>query len=412
MECRELSTIAGVRVGASDETVSQADFVGLRSTLFGQLLVGYLLLVPTLGLFRFWMTTTKRRFYWGNTLIDGDALEYTGNARQLLTGFLFALAFFLPIYGALFYLSLQAGPFLRVGYAVAGALLWFFMGYAVYRGRDFRLSRTLWRGIRFGQDGNAWAYALCRFLWSLLVVATLGLAYPFMAANLWRYRYTHTLFGDRRFSFEGNWKTLAWPYYRAWLSVLVVIAIGVGAYLWAARGVGIARSSMFLAILPFALILAALLVFVVYRAREASRMYSAVRLGAARLRVKVSAGSLFVQYFLCGLALLVAVAVVGAIGGALFFIVRQVIPFDAQISSIRYGTLSWLGLAGIIGGYLASVGVFALVTEVFVDLGYWMLVARGAEIIDIEALDDVAAAAEDPSVVGEGLADALNVGAF
>jgi hypothetical protein len=141
-------------------------------------------------------------------------------------------------------------------------------------------------------------------------------------------------------------------------------------------------------------------------------MYSAVRLGGAGLLVKVSAGSLFVQYFLCGLALLVAAVVVGAVGAALFYLLRQLLPFDSAISYIRYGTLSWLGLIGIAGGYLSSIGTLGLMGEVFIDLGYWMLVARGATVTGIETLDDVAAGAEDPSVVGEGLADALNVGSF
>ena len=63
------------------------------------------------------------------------------------------------------------GPVVLGGYAVVAALFWFLFGYASYRGRDFRLSRTLWRGIRFDQKGNAWAYATRQFLWSLLVVA-------------------------------------------------------------------------------------------------------------------------------------------------------------------------------------------------------------------------------------------------
>jgi hypothetical protein len=41
-----------------------------------------------------------------------------------------------------------------------------------------------------------------------------------------------------------------------------------------------------------------------------------------------------------------------------------------------------------------------------------MLVARGASIANLESLDSVRAAAEDRSLAGEGLADALNVGAY
>ncbi len=49
-----------------------------RQELLGIILRGYLLMIPTIGLYRFWQATWKRRFYWQNTVIDGEPLEYTG----------------------------------------------------------------------------------------------------------------------------------------------------------------------------------------------------------------------------------------------------------------------------------------------------------------------------------------------
>src|ERR1700760_740521 len=85
----------------------RVEFTGSRPELFLIIIRGYTLMIPTIGLYRFWQATWKRRFYWQNTVIDGEPLEYTGTASQLLLGFLFALAFFLPIYVALFYFSMQ-----------------------------------------------------------------------------------------------------------------------------------------------------------------------------------------------------------------------------------------------------------------------------------------------------------------
>jgi len=45
---------------------------------------------------------------WSNTNIDGDAAEYTGRARELLIGFLIALAIIVPIYLAYFLAGLEA----------------------------------------------------------------------------------------------------------------------------------------------------------------------------------------------------------------------------------------------------------------------------------------------------------------
>ena len=402
--------------GIPQQSRTEVQFSGRRGELFGRLLRGYLLMLPTLGLYRFWLTTTKRRFYWQNTVIAGDRLEYTGSATQLLVGFLFALGVFLPIYLGFFYLSFQSGLVTAIGYGAAALLLWFLSGYAIYRGRDFRLSRTLWRGIRFDQRGSAWAYAVRRFLWSLLVVVTAGLAYPFMAGDLWRYRYTHTWFGDRQFSFAGSWKTVAGPFYRAWL----VLAATIGVAIWglvanvrsyASSDMGTAASFGMLATLGTVLaFVAAAFCFLYYRSREATRMFSAVRLGEAALVVKVRARSLLGQYLLYGLCLIAALIVLGILG---FVIARAFnANLSGEFSAANIARAGWVGLVLAAGGYLATLSAFTLLGEVFIDCGFWMLVSRHATIDNLESLDGVRATTEDKSLAGEGLADALNVGSF
>jgi uncharacterized membrane protein YjgN (DUF898 family) len=378
-------------------------FSGRRGELFVRLLRGYLLMVPTLGLYRFWLTTTKRRFYWQNTLIGGERLEYTGSALQLLIGFMFAVGVFLPIYLGFFYLSFQSSTIAMIGYGTAALLLWFLAGYAIYRGRDFRLSRTLWRGIRFDQRGSAFRYALRRFLWSFVVLFTAGLAYPFMAANLWRYRYTHTWFGDRQFSFSGSWRTIAGPFYWAWGAFAVSVAVIVAAL------IGREPTTIVWSTILSAAVGAAC--FFYYRSRETSRMFSAVRLGDASLSVRVKARSLFGQFFLYGLSLMGALIVLGVIGFGIATAFNTGFR-PTEFSAASIARAGWTGVALGVGGYLATVSAFTLLGEVFIDCGFWMLVSRGATITNIASLDSVGATAEDASLVGEGLADALNVGSF
>ena len=378
-----------------------AKFSGTRAELFWRLVGGYLLMVPTLGLYRFWVTTMKRQFYWHHTSIDGDALEYTGTPVQLLIGFLIALAVFLPLYIAFFYLSTQVGTVVVVGYGVVAALFWFLFGYASYRGRDFRLSRALWRGIRFDQKGNAWAYATRHFLWSLLVVVTAGLAYPFMSADLWRYRYTNTWYGDRQFSFTGSWRTIAGPFYRAYATVAILVG--------AALGVGFLTEGRALALVPLLAIILGFGGFFYYRAREASRMFSEVRLGTAGLRVEIKARALAIQFAAYSGMLLVGFIIVGLVGFLVSLVVQGQFDFSSLAGIARAG---WIGVALALGGYLVSLATLGLMAEVYLDCGYWMLVARGATITGIESLTSVRAGEEDKALAGEGLADALNVGSF
>ncbi len=391
-------------------------FTGTRGELGGTLLRGYALLIPTIGLYRFWLTTWKRRFYWANTEIGGDPLEYTGNAIQLLLGFLMALAVFVPLYGLFFFLSTQSSEAAIIGYSGVAVLLWFLMGYAIYRARDFRLSRTLWRGIRCDQGGSAWGYAVRRFFWSLLVLVTAGLAYPFMAANLWSYRYRHSWYGDRQFGFGGRWKQLAGPFYIAYVAIAVIGAVGLGVGA-ASGGLPASGATPTAGGVVVMLVTAALigLLWLYYRSREISRMFSAVRLGEAALTVTVRARSLLGQYLLFGLAL-VGSYIVLAIGGLIILgsLAGSAFAggeFDPQLfmQSLQ-GSMAVL--LAIIFGYLLLLGTFSLMVELFLGLGFWKLVAKGATIAGLDSLRSVKARGEDTTLAGEGLADALNVGAY
>lgn len=391
---------------------SPVSFTGTRGELFGILFRGYLLMLPTIGIYRFWVTTWKRRYYWQHTVIAGQPLEYTGSATQLLIGFLFALAIFLPIYVAFFYLSTQTTDIVLWGYLVVAILFWFAQGYAIYRARDFRLSRTLWRGIRFDQKGSAVRYAIRRFLWSLVVLVTGGLAYPFMATGLWRYRYNNSWYGDRRFSWTGTWKTFAGPYYLAWIAVVVLLvaaAILVPADLHPSGDYVVPGPIAILVTLAtgFGILLA----WLYWRSREASRGFSAISVGAAGLKVRVKMRSLLGQGLLYALCSTVALIVFGGFFVGFVYSITGGAGGDAQ-DLARIAQSSILNVAILLVGYLFFLGAIGIFGEIFLGLGFWMTVARGAVLLDGASLDDVHATAEDAALAGEGLADALNVGAF
>ena len=79
----------------------------------------------------------------------------------------------------------------------------------MYRARRYRLSRTIWRGVRFWMKGSGWSYAWRAGLWMLLVVVTLGLALPWCQAALERYKMGNSFYGDLAGRFEGTgWSAL------------------------------------------------------------------------------------------------------------------------------------------------------------------------------------------------------------
>ncbi|MGN6156950.1 MAG: DUF898 family protein [Devosia sp.] len=399
--------------------VGRVEFTGSRHELFLILIRGYALMLPTLGLYRFWQATWKRRFYWQNTVIDGEPLEYTGTATQLLAGFFFALAFFVPIYIALFVLAMQESQFIVLGYLGVGLIIWFLMGYAIYRARDFRLSRTLWRGIRFDQRGSAWAFALRRFIWSILFVLTAGLIYPWMASSLWKYRWRNTWFGDRKIEIAGNWRSFAGPYFAVY--VLNILTIG-GTALWmtstrdyhAADGSLLPGPISTLAWIGCIVVLA--LSYCWYRTRSASSMLSTVSLGEAKLSVRIRTGPLFwqyVAYVVCLAVLLVLLLMTfGAVLGSVYALAVASGKAPGAAALLSLFQSSTLNIVLLIVAYLIVLGAFGMLAELILSFGWWRLLARSSTIANPDSVNSVRSAPEDRSLIGQGLADALNVGAY
>lgn len=384
--------------------------------MFGILLFGYILSLFTLGIYRFWMVTRKRRFYWSNTLIHKEALEYTGTAMQLLVGFLIALGIFLPLYGFFFYLSTQSSDGAIQGYALAAVFMFFLSGYAAYRARRFLLTRTLWRGIRFSQSGNAWSYAFRRFLWTIVTIGTLGLSYPFMASGLWRYRYNNTWFGDRQCQFNGSWKTIAGPFYLVYFLIVGLVVSSFYVFETNAFGSGMTLNSFVESPLAIALLIGAFSVlslsYFYLRSRITSRMLSSVTIGRAKLNVRVRARALFWQQVAYGI--LFWIVVFGFLTLVGFYMSDQLQPFlgDQKTELSEVLKLGWYNLAifGLI--YLAFMGTLSMLAELVFGLGFWRLVARGTKIENEQDLRNVRANGQESPLAGQGLADALNVGAY
>ena len=399
--------------------IGQVQFTGSRHELLGIIVRGYALMIPTLGLYRFWQATWKRRFYWQNTVIDGEPLEYTGTATQLLAGFFFALAFFLPIYIALFVLSMQESSLIVLGYLGVGLIIWFLMGYAIYRARDFRLSRTLWRGIRFDQRGSAWAFALRRFVWSILFVLSVGLIYPWMASSLWKYRWRNTWFGDRKLEIAGNWRIFAGPYFAVY--GLNILTVG-GTILWMTSTGDYRHAGTSLLPGPISILawIGCVIILALsccwYRTRSASRMLSTVSLGEAKLSVDIGAGPLFWQYvaYVVCLAMLLVLLLVtfGAVLGSVYAVAVAAGKAPGAVALLSLFQSSTLNVVLLIAAYLVVLGAFGMLAELILSYGWWRLLARSASIANPDSLNTIRSAPEDRSLIGQGLADALNVGAY
>ncbi|MEA2931007.1 MAG: hypothetical protein QOG38_3435, partial [Hyphomicrobiales bacterium] len=305
-------------------------FLGSARTFWRLLARGAALLFVTLGLYRFWLATDIRRFLWSNSEIAGDSLEYIGTARELLLGFLIAIALLVPINMLFFLGAFAKGAVGQLSGTVAFVALALLGQFAVYRARRYRLTRTVYRGLRFHQTGSAWRYAVCALFWWGMIAITLGLAYPFAQASLERFKVGHTFYGDLRGRFEGSGFGLFFRGLLMWLLVMVPLLFGIvaaiGAVDWTALGEAMKRSSddptkwldeaqigsaAALAALGIGWsILAAAALYPLFQAMVLRWWISGLRFGALTVRSRLRTGSVYGLYmrfvwyaFLAGLAL-------------------------------------------------------------------------------------------------------------
>lgn len=167
-------------------------------------LTNLLLTIVTLGIYRFWAQARVRRYLWSRTEFIDDALEWTGTGREMFLGFLVIAAVIVPVL-----LVLQFGLealILRGQGALAGVIavslyggLFYLAGVALFRALRYRLSRTLWHGIRGGSEHTGWAYG-ANYLWkSIAGFFAAGLLVPWSMTQLWNDRWNAMSFGPHHF---------------------------------------------------------------------------------------------------------------------------------------------------------------------------------------------------------------------
>jgi len=400
-------------------------FSGFESVFWRLLTRGAVLLLVTLGIYRFWLQTDVRRFLWNNTEIAGDNLEYIGTARELLLGFLIAIAFLVPLY-AIFYLgALAAGWIAQLASVFALLLLGLLGQFAVYRARRYRLSRTVYRGIRFHQTGSAWRYAVCAIFWWSMIGLTLGLAYPWAQASLERFKIRNTYYGDLRGEFTGSGTRLFLRGVLLWLIVVAPLVLGMtvalGGVDWNAVGealkrggkegmsraeaAGAAWAAGFAVISITWSVIAIAALYPAFQAMVLRWWISGVRFGELTATSHLRTGAVYALYWrfvwMCLLAGLV-VGMVGLIAGGAIWGIGLMGGKGTQRELLQ-------GAIGI-GVYVIAALAYSTIYQATVKLRLWRQGFESVELKNVEVLERVRAAPATGSPVGEGFADALHVG--
>lgn len=365
---------------------AQVAFTGDRRSFLGLIARGAGLEMVTVGFYRFWLTTDIRRHLWAHTVVDGDGAEYTGRGKELMIGFLIAMAILVPVYLAYFILGLEAERLQAFASVPLVIFFYVFTQFAIYRARRYRMTRTVWRGVRFWMTGSGWSYALRASLWGILVIVTLGLALPWRDAALERYKMQNTHYGDLQGAFVGA----GWEFFKRgwWLWLLTPIVLY--AFIFA----------------PF--------VYAAYKAVQMRWWLNGLRLGGVSLESNLGKGQLMGLYWkVIGwvFVLLVVLAVyLALVAGIAATTIGQALDQTLFTNPELYTSIPFIALAVV--GYLVWAMLLNVVVRLYLVRDLWQRAVSSITVHGIDAAANVAAKGELANAIGEGFADGLDVGGF
>jgi hypothetical protein len=383
-------------VAPPDADVLAVDCVATGWPLFRLALKTGALTVLTLGVYRFWMKTRLRRWYWSSVRPGGLPLEYVGEPLEKLLGFLVAvvvLAFYIGVVNlGLMFLSLSflegSAPALLL--SLVGVIpIWF---YATYRARRYRLARTRWRGLRFGLEPGAWGYAARALGHWTVTILSVGALWPRMTFKLEKYVTDRTRFGDTALHQGGEWRML-WP---AFVHVAGGGYLSVGAILVGAGTPGVLW--MLMGTVPW------FLYGLVHYSVESTRlMADAKTAGPLGLIARPRPGRVLRIYLVGGTAALVALLVpLAALGVAVVAV---------EVSLEEAGDLpTWMLAAGGLAVYIAVALIWSVLRHVFLIMPVWRHYAETLTVTGAGALDRMGQRDRDEALQAEGFAEALDIG--
>jgi len=204
-----------------------------------------LLIIVTLGIYRFWATARQRRYLWSRTEIIGDRLEWSGTGKEMFIGFLIVMAVLLPfllfiqfLFPAMVARGKEGAAMGIIGLFYIGII--YLGGFARFRALRYRLSRSWWRGIRGGSDEPGWNYGGEYLGRVALALMTFWIVWPWAATRLWNGRWNQMSFGQLQFRTDLDADGLK----RRWAAVYLVpmAAFAVAGTLAAIIGLGAAAA--------------------------------------------------------------------------------------------------------------------------------------------------------------------------
>ena len=205
--------------------IYQFKYRGEGTAFFFVIIKNIFLTIITLGIYAAWAKTRRRQYIWSHVELHGQRMVYTGTGMELFIGYLKLAGVYLVIFGVPMALGRVSRTAQLVVQGIVGLAVVFLIPYAIYWSRAYLLSRTSWRGIRFGLADNVRAYARTFIGGYFLTLLTLGIYGPFWLNNLRTVMTNSTRLGSERFAYDGRGNEVFWICFKGFWLTLVTLGI-------------------------------------------------------------------------------------------------------------------------------------------------------------------------------------------
>ncbi|MDW3096102.1 MAG: YjgN family protein [Gammaproteobacteria bacterium] len=191
----------------------ELEFNGKAGEYFRIWIVNVLLSIVTLGIYSAWAKVRNKQYFYGNTILDGSPFEYGASPIAILKGRIVVVA----VLAAVSILS-QIFPLAN---AIFFIVFFIVLPWLVMRSLMFNARYSSYRNLNFSFEKNL-SGAVKTFIGiGLLVIVTLGLAYPFYTHAIQKYRVDNHGYGQYVFHFKKSAKAF-YKYY--FIGLVIVLA--------------------------------------------------------------------------------------------------------------------------------------------------------------------------------------------
>lgn len=171
-------------------------FHGKAGEYFGIWIVNLLLSIITLGIYSAWAKVRTKRYFYGNTTLDGSAFDYLASPVQILKGRLIMVAVI-----ATYTIISTWWPAAILPFVIAFFLL---APWAIVRARAFNAHYSSYRNVRFNFAGKLGEAYQLFVLWPIATLLTVGGLAPYVACRVDRFLVNYASYGKAPMAFEGE----------------------------------------------------------------------------------------------------------------------------------------------------------------------------------------------------------------